>query len=650
MSFDGYMNKFLKIFFWSATILCCLPCPSTHASYLPDTILIDDSHARYDLRDYATVLPDKGYSISQISSEKFSDKFRAANKFFYPGKNPSGYWLRFRASLKNTSLPDRWIIKVVPPQIKKIILYTKDPAAKRWTEWHAGYGNEKRTSWQGELFLAHGIRLSVTPVTFYVFVQAEDSFFNPLLLVTENIFFKERTIENIWTATAFGFAFALISYNLFLFCCLWDKSYLWYSMQGLSLAIYFLLVRGVIFQYALIDASLIAPFTFAFLAFFHFFSAMFVKTFFATADSPSWFKTLLNILPIIPAGFFLAIFFLPVVLTTTFISVLNVFYPAVYLFLGSWALQSGYSPARFFLFAWTVLLLVAMLIGLGGLGIVRSLEQMLILFQASSLFELLLLSLALADRIENYRRKKHIANEINKLKSSFITAVGNDICEPLDKINAESRQMLESKLDAQQSKVVSIIQSSAGYLKQIISNINDMDAIENGSVVLLKEQIDFHAFISEIKEIIRPLADAKGIGLVVHKNDLLPDTITSDSVRLRQIILNLLGNAVKFTESGKVCLEIEMSESGICKFSVNDTGIGIPPEKLETIFESYAQADSSMSRKQNGTGLGLAISKLLIDKMGGSIHVHSRLGEGSCFSVIVPLEIDAVHTISGLSD
>jgi signal transduction histidine kinase len=641
--------RVLRFCFFFIVLTAMLAPVYSHAT-APQVIDLNGSQESYDLRNYATVLPDNGYSIEQVSSPEFYDKFQAAGGSFYPGANKSGYWLRFTVVLKDSSLPHRWIFEVVPPQIKKIILFIQNTAGGDWAAWHAGYGNEKRTSWRGELFLAHGVKLGVAPVTFYVFVQAEDSFFNPLLLVPENMFFRERMAENVWIAAAFGFAFALISYNLFLFGCLRDRSYLWYSLQGLSLAIYFLLVRGVVFQYVTIESSFVAPLTFAFLALFHFFSALFVRDFFTTAANSKWFKILLSILPIVPAVLFAAIFFLPVVLTTTAISVLNIFFPAVYLFLGSSALLNGYSPARFFLLAWTVLLIIAILTGFGGLVVVRSLEKMLVLLQASSLLELLLLSLALADRIENLRRKKYIAAEVNVLKSSFVSAMGKVICDPLDRIDAESRHVLESDLDSQQSKAIAIIHSSAEYLKQIVSDMADMDAIESDQVVFLKEQINFPEFISEIENLVRPSTVVKGLGLVVNMIGPLPDTITADPVRLRQILLNLLGNAVKFTNSGEVRLVLEMCESGTLKISVSDTGIGISPEKLETVFDSYYQTDRSMSRSYGGTGLGLAISKRLVNKMGGAIHAESIVGEGSCFSVVFPFEKDVLLADTVLSD
>lgn len=603
-----------------------------------------------DLRDYATVLPDNGYSIEQVASPEFTGRFQAAGESFYPGKNPSGYWLRFTVGLKYSSMLHRWIFEVVPPQIKKIILFTRNTAGGNWAAWHAGYGNELRTSWRGELFLAHRIKLSTLPMTFYVFVQAEDSFFNPLLLVPENMFFRERMIENIWIAAAFGFALALISYNLFLFGSLKDRSYLWYSLQGFSLAIYFLLVRGVVFQYVIIESSLVAPLTFAFLVLFHFFSAMFVKDFFATAANSKWFRILLSTLPIVPAGLFAAVFFLPVELTTTTISILNVFYPAVYLFLGGQALLNGYLPTRYFLLAWTVLLLIAILTGLGGLGIVRSLEQTLVLLQGASLLELLLLSLALANRIENIRREKYIADEISVLKSSFASTMSNEIAEPLDTIETKSAHAMNFGLDSEQSKAVSVIHNSAAHLKRIVNDMVDMDAIGAEKLELSKEQIGLPEFITEIEELIRPMAEAKGLRFTFDTSGLLPDSIVVDSIHLRQVLLNLLGNAVKFTAKGEIIIELKMLERRKISFVIKDTGIGIPPDKLQTVFESYFQTDSSMSRNHGGTGLGLTISKWLVEEMGGSIHVESKRGEGSCFTVILPFESYALLAESCLTD
>lgn len=646
-------DRFSLCFVYCAVklLLCflfwCIPC--VNAASLAEIVLDSDKH-NVDLRNHVLMLKDEGYTIEQVASSEFAGRFSPAEESFYPGKSSSGYWLRFTVRLKESGLEDRWIFEVVPPQIKKIVLFTRSQTTEGWNAWHAGYGNSQRTGWRNELFLAHRIKLSLVPETFYVFAQADDSFFSPLLLVPDGLFFYERSIENIWIAVACGFAFALIVYNLFLLGTLKDFSYLWYSLQGMSLVFYFLLVRGVVFQYVTIDSVYIAQSTFAFLGLFLFFSALFVKSFFANAVRSRVVKSLLNFLPAVPAVLVLTILFLPVGLTTTVISILNIAYPAIYLFLGVWFWRSGFSAARFFLLAWVFFIFAAVLTGVGGLGILRSMDQMLTMLQVANLLEMLLLSFALADRIAVIRRERFAAREVDAAKRRFLPFISHEIFDPLGKIANISTQVLESNLNSKQRNATSVINRSAEHLKLVVSDIVDVGAIEAGEFELNVSCFNLRIFLSTAVDVVKGAAEIKGLELSIHERTALPEFVYGDPLRLRQILLNLLANAVKFTAQGKITLEVEMMEEEALKFSIIDTGAGIPPAKLKSIFESFTQADNSLSRQYGGTGLGLAISKKLVEMMGGFIEVQSVIGKGSCFSIVLPLDFKSLPDKSAEHD
>jgi CheY-like chemotaxis protein len=200
--------------------------------------------------------------------------------------------------------------------------------------------------------------------------------------------------------------------------------------------------------------------------------------------------------------------------------------------------------------------------------------------------------------------------------------------------------LLRTKLDEEQRESAEIIRSSSESLLTIINDILDFSKVEAGRVELESEPFDFRACIDGVLALISSIATGKGLELTTRIDDSIPGTIMGDSTRLRQIVLNVLNNAVKFTESGRVELEATSTPvSGTDDIEihvvVSDTGIGIPPDRMDRLFQSFSQADISISRRYGGTGLGLAISKRLAEAMGGTMWAESDgvPGRGSTFHV-----------------
>lgn len=232
------------------------------------------------------------------------------------------------------------------------------------------------------------------------------------------------------------------------------------------------------------------------------------------------------------------------------------------------------------------------------------------------------------------------AEAANIAKSNFLATVSHELRTPLHGVIGMASVLKQTPLTAEQTGYTQIIESSGQALLGLINEILDLAKIESGKIEIHPVEFDLARHIREILEIIEVQARPKNLELSLTIAPELPATITGDPARLRQILLNLLGNAVKFTNAGKVALEIglfvDADGKRFVSYSVSDTGIGISAASLEMIFKPFQQADQSTTRKFGGTGLGLTISRQLTHMLGGSISVRSVPGEGSVFTVTLP--------------
>ena len=229
----------------------------------------------------------------------------------------------------------------------------------------------------------------------------------------------------------------------------------------------------------------------------------------------------------------------------------------------------------------------------------------------------------------------HEAKEANLTKREFFANVSHELRTPLNGILGMSHMLLETNLNNIQKDYTQTILISSEILLNLINDILDFSKIEAGKLELEETEFDLSQTLYEVLDILSSKANEKKIELLLKYEPSLPNSLKGDPNRLKQILLNLGSNAIKFTEKGKVIIEVKLVKStknhSILKFEISDTGIGIPDDKIKLLFNPFTQADASTNRKFGGTGLGLSISKKLAEMMNGEIGVDSTPGEGSTF-------------------
>jgi len=252
---------------------------------------------------------------------------------------------------------------------------------------------------------------------------------------------------------------------------------------------------------------------------------------------------------------------------------------------------------------------------------------------------------------------KKMADSANAAKSEFLANMSHEIRTPMNAILGTVQLLGMTALTEDQQELLHILRTSGNNLMQLISDILDLSKIESRTIELEKRDSNLHVEISSLVTMFAQRAKEKGLKLNAHIDSDVPLLLRGDALRLNQIMCNLVGNAIKFTATGAVSLHIsneaEDEQYATLRFAVKDSGIGIAADKLEKIFESFAQADNTTTRNFGGTGLGLTISRQLAEMMGGTVHVESMEGKGTTFWFTVPLAKQPVkqdaEPISGVS-
>jgi|LGVF01.2.fsa_nt_gb signal transduction histidine kinase/ActR/RegA family two-component response regulator len=441
-------------------------------------------------------------------------------------------------------------------------------------------------------------------------------------------------VRSVVLLLGFGGILALIGYNLFLGVALRDWAYLFYILHATGYSIYLFTIFGysgslfgithhtwslfvaagliqtfaALFVYRVLDVPRHAPF---------------LRRFFL-----GYFAFLaLNVVGAPIFGFYSA---MAVGRLTALLMPILIFSAAIQ------AWRSGSSQAPYIVAGWLPLFAVSSIGNLAMSGEMTQPPFIALVSLGAVVFEMLLLSLALADRVRQLRVEKLFAEETNEAKSAFLATMSHEVRTPLNGILGTLELLRRTMLSDQQRRYVDTIRTSGSALLELLNNVLDYATVEAGKIVVREEEYAPTALIKSIVDLNMSRAQANGVNLSFTVDPAAVGPVTGDAALLRQVLLNLVGNAVKFTDRGRVIVRLTKCADDILCFEVEDTGPGIPASALPTLFDRFTRVTDERSSRHEGTGLGLAIAKEMVEAMGGSIGVETVEGSGSRFFFRVP--------------
>jgi two-component system, sensor histidine kinase LadS len=602
----------------------------------------------YELDTQVEVLrdPEGQWTLDDVRQPPLAQQFEHGDdEVFNAGYTRVVHWLRVTVPAEVPA--GEWLFEIGYPLLDFVDLYVPQ-ADGGWR--HVETGDQRPFA---ERLLQH--RNFVVPVrlgaerTLYLRIATQSTLQVPLNLWSPQAFIEKSQPEQYLLGLYYGIILVMMVYNLFAYLLVRDTSYVYYLFYIVVQALLQASLNGLSAQYLFGQSAywtnLSLPLS---LAGTILFATLFTHSFLDTPRNlPNMNRALWGLFAF-SVICTVAIFFLPYAAGIRLTSLLAGTMTIVFFATGLRALWVGVRAARFFMLAWAVYLLAIQFRILLGFGVVPSNFLTLYSPQIGSALEVTLLALALADRItlerqekERLGRERAVAQAATAAKSEFLARMSHEIRTPINAVTGFTDLALRAADEPTRLDYLRQIRSASRSLLTIINDILDMSRVEAGKLALSIQDFQLRPLVASVRELFRPQADEKGVELALEVGDEVPAVLRGDPVRLEQVLVNLVANALKFTERGRVALAVTLEaatpQEASLRFAVSDTGIGIGVQERARLFEPFSQADESITRRFGGTGLGLAICKQLVELMGGRIGVDSTPGEGSTFHFNVRL-------------
>lgn len=476
--------------------------------------------------------------------------------------------------------------------------------------------------------------------TVYIQVRNEYPMKLPIYWWDENAFQKNEAKRLLFNGFYFGAVTILVLYNLFIYLIVKDKSYATYVLFMVFFSIVILIDNGFGYEYIWThEPELNFHMYLFFIAVGAGTTVRFTSEFLSLKENHPPYFTGLNYLFVAWMVVALASIFWPSI-WVLFLEMLILIPGGIALFLAGLLMwKKGVPAAPFYTIAWFIIIAGVVAYALNLLGVIPISAPTEYALQVSNIIEGTLLSIGLAYRIKSLSEERQAAYAMTAAKSDFLATMSHEIRTPMNGILGMAQLLNDTELSKKQDNYIKTILGSGQALLTVLNDILDYSKIEAGKLEIESVSYNVRRLVDETAAMFALKAAEKNLYYNVIVAPGVPIKIKGDPTRVRQIITNFLSNAFKFTEEGKILLVLERDEaSNSLKFEVRDTGIGIPPNKIDHVFEEFTQADSSTARHYGGTGLGLPISKRLVAIMGGKIGVRSEVSKGSVFWFSLPIQ------------
>jgi len=593
----------------------------------------------------------QSFTVDQVASLPNSHFEQPLGRVFGDGYDTSHYWFRFNVDFSQAK-EEKWLLEIPFSLLDKVVLFEplKNGGFKQVATGDRLKFVERPMPLHHFLF---PLEIHSDNQTYILYVKTQDSVQVPLELWSESEYLPHYGIHLSIQMVFFGAMLVMIIFNLFIYISTRDRNYIYY-VAFISLMVLFQMgLQGFSHQFLWPNnpwwSNITTP-LFGVLSLF--FGLLFVRKLLNTEEHIPRFDKLLTFISyamifsiwLILFGDYNISIYASLITTSVFFNLTSV---AIILLV-----LKGNRTAKIVLAAWSVFLISGTISMLGILGILPLEIANTHTLQIGSMAEVILLSLALADRIKLLRQEKldieimssdilRLSNEqlekSNHIKDAFIATISHEIKTPMNAILGSSQLLREDFLSADQKQYINIIERSGNSLLNILDNILEYSKLQAGKVVTIDREASVIKIFEAVAELFEVQLRKKPIRLWLSYGDNLPEKVYIDDVLLKHIVMNLLSNSVKFTQQGFIWLHVSMTEKNRLKIEVSDSGIGMNQEQMDRIFGAFIQANDTTSRHYGGTGLGLVIVKKICKLLNGSVTVQSLEGEGTTFTVDVPV-------------